>query len=144
MSSDKIRIPNLKEGDYAMKDKIIKNGIEYVRQGDYYIPNLALPEETEYQIGKYGSLRRTFLKEHHNWFYSTMLMQGTLLKHLAEIDETCHSTLKDMMSKMAEQEGVTEQLKATDQMTWVQKMNSIKHRAEDFIMREYVYGGFDL
>jgi len=144
MPSDKIRIPNLKEGDYAMKDKIIKNGIEYVRQGDYYIPNLALPEETEYQIGKYGSLRRTFLKEHHNWFYSTMLMQGTLLKHLAEIDETCHSTLKDMMSKMAEQEGVTEQLKATDQMTWVQKMNSIKHRAEDFIMREYVYGGFDL
>ena len=144
MPSDKIRIPNLKEGDYAMKDKIIKNGIEYVRQGDYYIPNLALPEETEYQIGKYGSLRRTFLKEHHNWFYSTMLMQGTLLKHLAEIDETCHSTLKDMMSKMAEQEGVTEQLKATDQMTWVQKMNSIKHRAEDFIMRQYVYGGFDL
>ena len=143
MPSDKIRIPNLKEGDYAMKDKIIKNGIEYVRQGDYYIPNLALPEETEYQIGKYGSLRRTFLKEHHNWFYSTMLMQGTLLKHLAEIDETCHSTLKDMMSKMAEQEGVTEQLKATDQMTWVQKMNSIKHRAEDFIMREHVYGGFE-
>ena len=126
-----------------MKDKIIKNGIEYVRQGDYYIPNLALPEETEYQIGKYGSLRRTFLKEHHNWFYSTMLMQGTLLKHLAEIGETGHSTLKDMMSKMAEQEGVTEQLKATDQMTWVQKMNSIKHRAEDFVMREYVYGGFE-
>ena len=126
-----------------MKDKFIKNGIEYVRQGDYYIPNLTVPDETEYQIGKYGSLRRTFLKEHHNWFYSTMLMQGTLLKHLAEIDETCHSTLKDMMSKMAEQEGVTEQLKATDQMTWVQKMNSIKHRAEDFIMREYVYGGFE-
>ena len=113
-----------------MKEKFIKNGIEYVRQGDYYIPNLALPEETEYQIGKYGRLRRTFLKEHHNWLYSTMLMQGTLLKHLAEIDKTCNSTLKDMMSKMAKQEGVTEQLKATDQMAWVQKMNSIKHRAE--------------
>jgi len=122
-----------------MKEKFIKNGIEYVRQGDYYIPNLTVPNETEYQIGKYGSLRRTFLKEHHNWLYSTMLMQGTLLKHLAEIDETCHSTLKDMMSKMAEQEGVTEQLKATDQMAWVQKMNSIKHRAEEFILSEYVY-----
>lgn len=122
-----------------MKDKIIKNGIEYVRQGDCYIPNLTVPDETEYQIGKYGSLRRTFLKEHHNWLYSTMLMQGTLLKHLAEIDETCHSTLKDMMSKMAEQEGVTEQIKATDQMAWVQKMNSIKHRAEEFILSEYVY-----
>ena len=69
-----------------MKDKIIKNGIEYVRQGDCYIPNLTVPDETEYQIGKYGSLRRTFLKEHHNWLYSTMLMQGPLLKHLAEID----------------------------------------------------------
>lgn len=122
-----------------MKDKFIKNGIEYVRQGDYYIPNLTVPDETEYQIGKYGSLRRIFLKEHHDWLYSTMLMQGTLLKHLAEIDETCHSTLKDMMSKMAEQEGVTEQLKATDQMAWVQKMNSIKHRAEEFIFSEYVY-----
>ena len=122
-----------------MKDKFIKNGIEYVRQGDYYIPNLTVPDETEYQIGKYGNLRRTFLKEHHNWLYSTMLMQGTLLKHLAEIDETCHSTLKDMMSKMAKQEGVTEQLKATDQMAWVQKMNSIKHRAEEVILSEYVY-----
>ena len=122
-----------------MKDKFIKNGIEYVRQGDYYIPNLTVPDETEYQIGKYGSLRRTFLKEHHNWLYSTMLMQGTLLKHLAEIDEICHSTLKDMMPKMAEQERVTEQLKATDQMAWVQKMNSIKHRAEEIILSEYVY-----
>ena len=126
-----------------MKDKFIKNGFEYVRQSDYYIPNLALPKETEYQIGKYGRLRRTFLKEHHNWLYSTMLMQGTLLKHLAEIDETCNSTLKYMMSKMAKQEGVTEQLKATSQMEWVQKMNSIKHRVEEIVMKEYVYGGFE-
>lgn len=131
------------EAKNKMKDKFIKNGIEYVRQGDYCIPNLTVPDETEYQIGKYGSLRRTFLKEHHNWLYSTMLMQGTLLKHLAEIDETCHSTLKDMMSKMAKQEGVTEQLKATDQMAWVQKINNIRNRAEEFIMREYVYGGFE-
>lgn len=126
-----------------MKEKFIENGIEYVRQGDYYIPNLTVPDETEYQIGKYGSLRRTFLKEHHNWLYSTMLMQGTLLKHLAEIDETCHSCLKDMMSKMAKQEGVTEQPKATNQMLWVQKVNNIRNRAEEFIMREYVYGGFE-
>ena len=126
-----------------MKEKFVKNSIEYVRQGDYYIPNLALPKETEYQIGKYGRLRRTFLKEHHNWLYSTMLMQGTLLKHLAEIDETCNSTLKYMMSKMAKQEGVTEQLKATSQMEWVQKMNSIKHRVEEIVMKEYVYGGFE-
>ena len=122
-----------------MKDKFIENGIEYVRQGDYYIPNLTVPDETEYQIGKYGSLRRTFLKEHHNWLYSTMLMQGTLLKHLAEIDETCHSTLKDMMSKMAEQEGVTEQLKATDQMAWVQKMNAIGAQVREIVNAEFIH-----
>ena len=126
-----------------MKDKFIENGIEYVRQGDYYIPNLTVPDEKEYNIGKYGRLRRTFLKEHHNWLYSTMLMQGTLLKHLAEIDEICNSTLKDMMSKMAEREGVTEQLKATNQMLWVQKVNNIPTCAEEFIMKEYVYGGFE-
>lgn len=131
------------EVENKMKEKFIKNGIEYVRQGDYYIPNLALPDETEYQIGKYGSLRRTFLKEHHNWLYSTMLMQGTLLKHLAEIDEACYNYLQGVVPKMAEQEGVTEQLKSTDQMAWVQKMNSIKSRAEEFIMKEYVYGGFE-
>ena len=126
-----------------MKDKFIENGIEYVRQGDYYIPNLTVPDDKEYNIGKYGRLRRTFLKEHHNWLYSTMLMQGTLLKHLAEIDEICNSTLKDMMSKMAEREGVTEQLKATNQMLWVQKVNNIHNCAEEFIMKEYVYGGFE-
>ena len=126
-----------------MKDKFIENGIEYVRQGDYYIPNLTVPDEKEYNIGKYGRLRRTFLKEHHNWLYSTMLMQGTLLKYLAEIDEICNSTLKDMMSKMAEREGVTEQLKATNQMLWVQKVNNIHNCAEEFIMKEYVYGGFE-
>jgi len=122
-----------------MKEKIFENGIEYVRNGDYYIPNLAVPDETEYQIGKYGNLRKRFLKEHHKALYTVMFMNGSLFKHLAEIDETCHSTLKDLMSKMAEQEGVTEQLKAADQMAWVQKMNSIKHRAEEFIFSEYVY-----
>ena len=70
-------------------------------------------------------------------------MQGTLLKYLAEIDEICNSTLKDMMSKMAEREGVTEQLKATNQMLWVQKVNNIHNCAEEFIMKEYVYGGFE-
>ena len=70
-------------------------------------------------------------------------MEGKLFEHLAEIDETCHKCLKDMMSKMAKQEGVTEQLKVTDQMLWVQKINSIRIRAEEFIMREYVYGGFE-
>ena len=122
-----------------MKDKIYENGIEYVRNGDYYIPNLSVPDEKDYKIGKYGNLRRTFLKEHHNWLYSSMLMEGTLLSHLAEIDEICNNTLYDLVKKMAKQESVTEQLKATNQMLWVQKMNSIKHRAEEVIFSDYVY-----
>lgn len=125
-----------------MKEKIYENGIEYVRSGDYYIPNLSVPDEKEYNIGKYGRLRRTFLKEHHNWLYSTMLMEGSLLKHLAEIDKICNDTLDELIKKMAQQEGVTEQLKSADQMAWVQKMNSIKHRAEEIIYHDYVYGGF--
>ena len=126
-----------------MKEKFVKNGIEYVRQGDYYIPNLTVPDEKEYNIGKYGNIRRRFLKEHHKSYYTILFMEGKLLEHLAEIDETCHSCLKDMMSKMAEQEGVTEHLKADNQMLWVQKINSIRNRAEEFIMKEYVYGGFE-
>ena len=126
-----------------MKDKFVKNGIEYVRQGDYYIPNLTVPDEATYSIGKYGNLRKRFLKEHHRALYTVMFMNGSLFKHLAEIDEACHSYLKYAIPKMAEQEGVTEQLKATDQMLWVQKINNIRNRAEEFIMREYVYGGFE-
>ena len=122
-----------------MKEKFIENGIEYVRSGDYYIPNLTVPDEEIYNIGKYGNLRKKFLKEHHKALYTVMFMDGSLFKHLAEIDKTCHKCLKDMMSKMAEQEGVAEQLKATDQMLWVQKMNSIRQRAEEFIMHEYVF-----
>ena len=126
-----------------MKEKFIENGIEYVRSEDYYIPNLTVPDEKTYNIGKYGNLRKRFLKEHHKALYTVMFMDGSLFKHLAEVDETCHSCLKDMITKMSKQEGVTEQLKATDQMLWVQKMNSIRHRAEEIIMHEYVYGGFE-
>ncbi|HCB95964.1 MAG TPA: TnpV protein [Ruminococcus sp.] len=125
-----------------MKEKFIENGIEYVRNGDYYIPNFEVPDVKKYNIGKYGNLRKTFLKEHHKSFYATLMLEGKLSEHLAEIDETCHNVLKDMVSKMAKQEGVTEQLKADNQMLWVQKMNSIHSRVEEFIMREYVYGGF--
>ena len=126
-----------------MKSIFEKNGGTYTKVGDYYIPNIAVLDTKKYNIGKYGNLRKTFLKEHHKSCYTILFMEGKLFEHLAEIDETCHSTLKDMMSKMAEQEGVTEQLKADNQMLWVQKINSIRNRAEEFIMKEYVYGGFE-
>lgn len=131
------------EVENKMKEKIFENGIEYVRNGDYYIPNLSVPDGKKYNIGKYGHLREKFLKEHHNWFYVTLLMKGKLMEHLAEIDEICNSTLDDMIKKMAKQEGVTEQLKAKDQMAWVRKMQSIRSRAEEVIFHDYVYGGFE-
>lgn len=129
--------------DFTMKSIFEQNGGTYRQEGDYLIPNLELPNSKEYNIGKYGRLRRTFLKEHHNWLYSTMLMEGTLLEHLAEIDETCYSTMDNLIKAMAKQENVTEQLKAIDQMAWVQKMNNIRSRAEEIVLNDYVYGGFE-
>ena len=126
-----------------MKSIFEQNGGTYTKVGDYYIPNIAVPDSKKYNIGKYWNLRKTFLKEHHKSYYTVLFMEGKLFEHLAEIDETCHSVLKDMITKMAEQEDVTEQLKADNQMLWVQKINSIRNRAEEFIMKEYVYGGFE-
>ena len=126
-----------------MKTIFEQNCGTYTKVGDYYIPNIAVPNTKKYNIGKYGNLRKTFLKKHHKSYYTILFMEGKLFEHLAEIDETCHKCLKDMIIKMAEQEGITEQLKAIDQMAWVQKMNNIRNRAEEVIMREYVYGGFE-
>ena len=126
------------EVENNMKDKIT-----YSKCGDYYVPNLTVPDTKEYIIGKYGRLRRQFLKEYYKSFYTALMIEGKLSEYLAEIDETCHNILKDMVSKMAKQEEVSERLKADNQMLWVQKMNSIHSRAEEFIMREYVYGGFE-
>lgn len=121
-----------------MKSIFEQNGGTYTKVGDYYIPNIAVPDK-KYNIGKYGNLRKTFLKEHLKSYYTILFVKGELFEHLAEIDETCHKCLKDMITKMAEQEGVTEQLKATDQMVWVQKMNNIRNRAEEIVLNEYVY-----
>ena len=114
--------------------------IEYLKCGDYYIPALTVPNE-HYHIGKYGMLRRDYLKKHRHALYAVMLMNGTLLKHLAEIDKTCHEVLDRLIPKMAEREGVNEELKAADQMEWVRRMNSIKSRIEEIIYHDYVYGG---
>ena len=115
--------------------------ITYSQCGDYMLPNLTVPNE-EYHIGKYGMLRRTFLKQHHCSTYSCMLMTGKLLSHLAEIDKTCHQYIDSTISAMAQSEGVTEELKSVNQMEWVQRINNIRNRAEEFTLKEFVYGGF--
>ena len=116
--------------------------INYVKCGDYYIPELTVPDK-RYNIGKYGMLRRTFLREHHNAIYSFMLMDGTLLQHLEDVNKLCCDVLDRLIPAMAKKEGVTEILKSADQMEWVRRMNGIRNRAEEFILKDYVYGGFE-
>lgn len=122
-----------------MKSIFEEMGGTYRQEGDYLIPNLILPDTGDYQIGKYGHLRRSFLKDHHPVLYSTMVLDGTLFEHLAEIDKTCKERLERITSAMAKQEGVTESLKAADQMEWVRCKNSIHNRAEEIVLTELVY-----
>ena len=111
----------------------------YRQVGDYFIPNLVLPDDGNYQIGKYGRIRRSYLKEHHPILYNSYMLEGTLFKHLAEIDQACNERMENIVSAMSEQEGVTEALKATDQMEWVRRKNNIRNRAEEIVLTELVY-----
>ena len=113
--------------------------LTYTKVGDYYIPDLALDDDTEYEIGTYGRMRQRFLEEHHHGTYTSLLLTGKLRKHLADIDATCHERMNFLISAMAKQEGVTEALKASNQMEWVGKMNNIRNRAEEIILHELVY-----
>ena len=111
----------------------------YRQVGDYFIPNLVLPDDGNYQIGKYGRIRRSYLIEHHPILYNSYMLEGTLFKHLAEIDQACNERMEIIVSAMSEQEGVTEALKATDQMEWVRRKNNIRNRAEVIVLTELVY-----
>ena len=102
-----------------MKSLFEEMGGTYRQEGDYLIPNLALPDEPEYQIGKYGRMRRSYLKEHRPILYTNLLTSGTLHRHLAEIDQACNERMAIIVSDMARQEDVTEALKAANQMEWV-------------------------
>ena len=120
-----------------MKEKIIENGIEYVRDGDYYIPNLKVPEG-KYNIGKYGRLHSIFIKENRPCLYSMKMLSGTWLAYLEEIDTTAKEMVDKIVKDMAVKQGITEELKAKDQMAWVGAMNNIKHSAEEIVLREFV------
>ena len=125
-----------------VKDKFIdeKTGIEYIKQGDYYLPNLILaPEETNYKIGKYGRLKLNYLKNNKKVEYSILLIESKLNKYLHEIDIVSEDMLKSIISQLMKQENVTEELKAINQMEWVQAMNNIKNRAEEIILKELIY-----
>ena len=122
-----------------MKSLFEEMGGTYRQEGDYLIPNLVLTETGDYQTGKYGRMRRSYLEEHRKILYTNYVVEGTLFKHLSEIDQACNERIENIVSTMAKQEGVTEALKVADQMEWVHRMNSIRNRAEEIILTELVY-----
>ena len=121
-----------------MKEKFIENGIEYVRNGDYYIPNLTVPDDKVYNIGRYGRMHSIFIKENRPCIYSMKMLNGTWLAYLEEIDTTAKEMVDKIVKDMAVKQGITEELKAKDQMAWVGAMNNIKHSAEEIVLREFV------
>jgi hypothetical protein len=113
--------------------------IKYIRVGDYYFPDLKLPEKTQQPIGKYGRMRMAYLKEHRPIIYNQLILSGKLYSHLFEIEQTCQERLDRMIPQMKEAEGVTEALKAADQMEWLRRMNSIHDRIEEILLTELIY-----
>ena len=115
-----------------------KNGMSYTLHGDYYLPDLVLREE-EPTYGKYGMLRKQFLKEHRSARYQYLLLIGKLNEHLNQTDQEAREQVETLMEQMIEKQGVTEELKAQDQMKWVRLMNNIKASAEEIILKNMVY-----
>ena len=122
-----------------MKSVFEEMGGTYRREGDYLIPNLELPATEHYQIGKYGHLRQTYLREHRPVLYNDLILSGTLYRHLAEVDQTCYEHVDLLVRQMAKREGVTEALKASNQLEWVGRMNNIRSCAEEIVLAEVVY-----
>ena len=114
------------------------NGLWYELQGDYYIPCLVLDEEDTHPIGVWGRRRLNYLKKHHQALYMTMLVSGKLNSHLVEVDNHASEMFAVLVKQLAEKEGITEQLKAEDQMEWVQCMNNIRNRAEEIVNAEVI------
>ena len=117
----------------------LEYSLEYIRSGDYFIPNLTLPEETR-PIGRWGRMHREYLKEHKPIQYNCLLLSGELWTYLADLNEQAQDRLERMIDQMTTTEGITETLKASDPMAWVGAMNSIRNRTEEIILREMIYG----
>ena len=115
-----------------------ENGIDYVLVGDYYIPMLTLPEENR-PIGRWGRMHQRYLKENHPGYYSSLILTGKLWTYLADLDEQAQERLDRIAEQMQAAEGVTEELKADDQLEWVRRCNSIRSRAEEIVRAELIY-----
>ena len=115
------------------------NGITYTMQGDYRLPNLLPPQEPEVPLGKYALLRRKFLKQNRRVMYTNLLASGRLNQHLMEIEQTARTRMSQITAQMAQEQGVTEDLKARDQMKWLGLTNGIRQAAEEIILNELIY-----
>ena len=116
-----------------------RNGGTYTQVGDYLLPDLIIGETVHPPIGKYGRMRKRYLKEYRPVLFTNLLLSGKLDQHLAEIDHACIDQMELLARQMADREGVSETLKAADQFEWVRRMNSIQNRAEEIVMNELVY-----
>ena len=117
----------------------MENNLTYTRNGDYLIPNLSLSEQRSKPLGKYGRMRKAYLKEHRPILYNQLLMSEKLYQHLIEIDETANNRLEQMMPQLAAAAGATEELKANDPMRWVGLMNTCKAQAEEILIAELIH-----
>ena len=117
----------------------MENSLTYTMNGDYQIPDLKLTEQPEKPMGKYGRMRKAYLKDHRPLIYNQLLLTEKLYPHLIEIDETAQSRLEQMMPQLAKDAGATEQLKASDPMRWVGLMNTCKAQAEEILMAELIH-----
>ena len=113
-----------------------KNGLWYELVGDVYLPCVTVPET---QLGHWGQLRRRHLKEHQNGIYTGMLLSGKLENHLAEVDTKAEEMFKRLVAELSEAEGVNEEMKAVDQLAWIQQMNSIQSNAAEIVREELIY-----
>ena len=116
------------------------NGLTYTRRGDYYSPDLDLSDADQPPLGRYGRMRLNYLREHRPGLYTRLVLSGKLYEHLAEIDQTSRRQMEQIISQIAQTEGVDEKLKAKDQMAWVGRMNSIRQRVEEMVLEELIYG----
>ena len=113
--------------------------LTYRRCGDYYLPNIGIPVEDMRPLGKYGRMRMRYLREHRSLLFNQLLLSGKLMSHLHSIDDTCQERFDLLIPQMKVTEGVTEALKAADQMEWVRRMNSIHNRIEEILLDELIY-----
>ena len=118
--------------------EMTENGIHYTLRGNYYFPDISA-SDSHTDIGHYGRMRKAYLEEHRPGLYTRLILSGMLYEHLAETDQVCRDRMERMIAQIAEAEGINEKLKASDQLKWISRMNSIRHQVEEILLDELVF-----